>query len=139
MVGRHLIAIIGFLAVLLPARAFADSPTAAKDDIIVDTHDDSYDNDSHQETFSYKYKNIGSKTIDVAVTVKAQHSTFYEGKDNPPPFKTQTYKFTLAAGDEHEVSGTWKIDIPAGEGPPDMQYGDDDNPDLLQATYVDKN
>lgn len=112
---------------------------AAKDDIVVTDHDDSYDNDAHAEKFRYTYKNIGGKTINVAVTIKAQHSTYYQGHVNPPPFHEETYSFTLKAGEEHIVSATWKFDKPANEGDPDMQYGDDDHPELLQAAYVGNN
>ena len=147
-----LIAVAGFAAIHLPARTFArdfrparlddqNQPagqnTAARDDIFLDSNDDSYDNDAHQEKFSYKYKNIGSKTINVAITVKAQHHGYYQSKPPPAPFRTEIFRFTLAPGEEHEVSGTWTIDKPAGEGDPEMQYGDDDNPELIQAAYSD--
>jgi hypothetical protein len=147
MLTRHLITLVGFVAILLPSRTFArhfhpsrldDQNTAAKDDIFLSSSDDSYDNDAHQEKFSYKYKNIGSKTINVGITVKAQHHGYYQSKPPPAPFRAETFRFTLAAGEEHEVSGTWTIDKPAGEGDPEMQYGDDDNPELIQAAYSDK-
>jgi hypothetical protein len=157
MPGRHFIPGLGFIAVLFAWFALAgasvrglddQNPSGggqagasnpARDDIVVTSHDDSYDNDSHTEKFSYTYKNIGSKTINVAITVKAQHAGYYEGKSNPPPFHTDTFRFTLKPGEEHEVAGTWTIQKPANEGDPDMQYGDDDHPELIQATYSDGN
>ena len=163
--GRYFMAIVGLVAISLPAWTFAgqveigmctchcspwrlgrfvvldnqnqQSGTAAKDDIVLSSHDDSFDGDGHEEKFSYKYKNIGSKTIKVAVTVKAQHHGYYESNPRPEPFRTETFSFTLGAGEEHEVSGNWKIEKPSNEGDPEMEYADDDHPDLLQATYSD--
>jgi hypothetical protein len=165
MISRGLIAMICFGAIVLPSSAFTGAAeigksivnalsvrhgllddqnqqggasTAAKDDIVLSSHDDSYDGDHHSETFSYKYKNIGSKSVDVAITVKAEHHGFYDSKSAPAPFRTDTFRFTLKPGDEHEVSGTWTIEKAAGEGDPEMLYGDDDHPELMQATYSDK-
>jgi hypothetical protein len=160
MSARQFLAIAGMLAILLPPRTFArraeidnfthscrmpqplddqnqQSGTAAKDDVFLDTHDDSYDGDSHLEKFSYNYKNIGSKTIKAVVTVKAQHHGFYENKTRPEPFRAEKFSFTFGPGEEHAVSGTWKIDKPSSEGDPEMEYADDDHPELLQATYSD--
>jgi hypothetical protein len=154
MLTRHLITLVGLVAILVPSRTFArdlrptplddqnqpaGQSTAAKDDIVLSSNDDNYDNDAHQEKFSYKYKNIGGKTINVGITVKAQHHGFYQSKPPPAPFRTEIFRFTVAPGEEHEVSGTWTIDKPAGEEDPEMQYGDDDNPELIQAAYADKN
>jgi hypothetical protein len=146
------LAIVGLLAILPAPRTFANRAaidsrhlddqnqqggTAAKDDVFLDTHDDSYDGDSHLEKFSYNYKNIGSKTIKVVVTVKAQHHGFYESKTELEPFRVEKFSFTFGPGEEHAVSGTWKIDKPSNEGDPEMEYADDDHPELLQATYSD--
>jgi hypothetical protein len=153
MTSRHLIVSLGFIAILLPLWAFADqtiahhfslrrlddqnqqSSTAAKDDIVLISHDDGYDGDAHTEKFNYTYKNIGTKAIKVAITVKAQHNSSDKTDAASHPFRTDTFEFTLAPGEEHAVSETWSIEKPANEGDPEMQYADDDHPDLLQATY----
>jgi hypothetical protein len=72
-----------------------------------------------------------------AQSAPSRHSHPITTLDDQTPQSPTAASFTLGPGDDHEVSGKWKIDKPADEGDPETQYADDDHPELLQASYSD--